>query len=445
MGAGSPRGLTDQQVLFPADLPNHGLTFWDIGRGLAVHCSLPAGASPPADWGPEAIVEHLRTIPDLVVGEPEETTVGGLPGVRVDLGTAPGASGCGGDGYVRFWKHSGNEGGLGVGARSQLHLVDVDGVTFAAEAWGEDPAAWWPLTQRVVDSIEFDRDGALVEGVGEAADGGARVVRVDVVDERTRDLTIESPSVGYVRVRLLLPEGFEEGAEGAWPTLYLLHGAWDDYTSWTRETDIEDIPELRDVLVVMPDAGQLGWYSDWTNGGAGGQPAWETFHMGELPQLIEANWGGGTDRVVAGLSMGGFGALSYAARHPGMFRAAATYSGVADTLGSDFEAEPLMWGDKGDGPAWEEHNPLSQAAALEGTQLYISYGNGSPGPLDPPEARVDDLESWIAPQNDRLVARLGELGIPATVDAYGAGTHTWPYWERALHESLPVLLGALKS
>jgi S-formylglutathione hydrolase FrmB len=42
------------------------------------------------------------------------------------------------------------------------------------------------------------------------------------------------------------------------------------------------------------------------------------------------------------------------------------------------------------------------------------------------------------------VARLEELGIPATVEAYGDGTHTWPYWERALHASLPVLLGGLR-
>ena len=39
--------------------------------------------------------------------------------------------------------------------------------------------------------------------------------------------------------------------------------------------------------------------------------------------------------------------------------------------------------------------------------------------------------------------RLEELGIPATVDADGPGTHTWPYFERELHKSLPLLLQAL--
>ncbi len=73
----------------------------------------------------------------------------------------------------------------------------------------------------------------------------------------------------------------------------------------------------------------------------------------------------------------------------------------------------------------------------------VSYGDGQPGPLDPAGTTPSDLERWIAPQNDRFVARLKELGISVTVDAYGPGTHDWPYWQRALHESLPMLLEAL--
>ena len=43
------------------------------------------------------------------------------------------------------------------------------------------------------------------------------------------------------------------------------------------------------------------------------------------------------------------------------------------------------------------------------------------------------------------MARLEELGIPATVDAYGPGTHAWAYWERGLHAAMPMLLEALGS
>ncbi len=53
-----------------------------------------------------------------------------------------------------------------------------------------------------------------------------------------------------------------------------------------------------------------------------------------------------------------------------------------------------------------------------------------------------DTEAWLFPQNEAFVARLEELAIPATVNV-GPGTHTWPYWERGLHEAMPMLLEAL--
>ena len=69
----------------------------------------------------------------------------------------------------------------------------------------------------------------------------------------------------------------------------------------------------------MPEAGQVGFYSDW-RARSGGPSRWETFHLTELRQLLERDWRAGNRRVVAGLSMGGLGAMAYAARHPGMFR-----------------------------------------------------------------------------------------------------------------------------
>jgi S-formylglutathione hydrolase FrmB len=136
------------------------------------------------------------------------------------------------------------------------------------------------------------------------------------------DLTVESPALGRTaKVRLLTPDGWEQRRSGdRWPVLYLLHGCCDTYESWTLQTDVEELAQLRDVLVVMPEAGPAGWYSDWWNHGAGGPPAWETFHTRELRRVLEHDYGAGQKRVIAGLSMGGFGALSYAARNPGMFR-----------------------------------------------------------------------------------------------------------------------------
>jgi S-formylglutathione hydrolase FrmB len=245
-------------------------------------------------------------------------------------------------------------------------------------------------------------------------------------------------------VRLLLPAGFDPEADAEWPVLYLLHGAIDDYTSWTRETDVEELTADLPLLVVMPEAGEWGFYSDWWNGGEGVPPMWETFHLTEVRELLERDWQAGDDRVVAGVSMGGLGAMSYAARHPELFQAAASFSGVLYPLTLPSDLPPDLWGSRTEqADVWEAHDPVLMADALEGIPLYVSYGNGEPGPLGAGGAGKDDPEPLIAEMNDAFVTRLAELGIPAAVDAYGPGRHTWPYFERGLHQAMPMLLEAL--
>ncbi|MFD0541098.1 alpha/beta hydrolase-fold protein [Actinomadura luteofluorescens] len=133
---------------------------------------------------------------------------------------------------------------------------------------------------------------------------------------------------GRRKVRLLLPPGWSRHAERTWPALWLLHGGVDDYTAWTRDTDVAELTAGTGVIVVMPDGGRCGNYSDWWNYGNGGPPRWETFHMTELRRILERDYRAGTRRVIAGNSMGGLGAMLYAARFPGAFaprrRSAAT-------------------------------------------------------------------------------------------------------------------------
>lgn len=288
----------------------------------------------------------------------------------------------------------------------------------------------------------------------------AQVVAEEQVAPRQIDLTISSPALGTeAKVRLLTPDGWEErDADDTWPVFYLLHGCCGDYTSWTGATDVEDIPELRDVLVVMPEAGVTGWYSDWWNYGEGGPPAWETFHLKEVRRILEADYGAGHRRVVAGLSMGGFGALSYAARNPGLFKAAASYSGVVDnrhTPGAAstilgfvrrYNLDPLaLWGDSGEqAEIWAAHNPVDLAKRLRNIPLYLSCGNGENGPLDPPGVS-GGIEVLLEKENLLLAQRLEQVGARHVVTHfYGPGTHAWAYWERELHLSLPMLLKALR-
>jgi diacylglycerol O-acyltransferase/trehalose O-mycolyltransferase len=286
---------------------------------------------------------------------------------------------------------------------------------------------------------------------------GAWVVSRQQLDDRLVELTVHSPAVGRdVGVRLLLPPDYQRQPARKWPTLYLLHGCCDGdtgYRSWTNLTDVEELSARTNVLIVMPEGGPAGFYSNWRTG-----PGWETFHLTELRRIVEREYRSGSRRAVAGLSMGGFGALSYAARNPGLFRAAASYSGVVHTTyqgprSTDLVqaivrgtgADPLaLWGDPvADAPMWAAHNPYDLARALRGVRVYVSSGNGQPGPLDPPGAGQDGLEQLLGEQSVAVADRLRAQGVSVRTDFYGPGRHAWPYWERALHRSFPMLVGAI--
>nr|WP_042186121.1 alpha/beta hydrolase family protein [Kibdelosporangium sp. MJ126-NF4]CEL17101.1 secreted protein [Kibdelosporangium sp. MJ126-NF4]CTQ91670.1 secreted protein [Kibdelosporangium sp. MJ126-NF4] len=298
----------------------------------------------------------------------------------------------------------------------------------------------------------------LISVPAAASTDGATVVREQQLSERLLELTVRSEAIGHdVGVRVLLPKDWRRSPHRHWPTLYLLHGCCDGnagYRSWTDKTDVEAFTANTNVLVVMPEAGAAGFYSDWLTG-----PAWETFHLKELRRLLERRYRSGHDRVVAGLSMGGFGALSYAARHPGFFKAAASYSGLIHTtfqgkVGTDAVTglvrqtggDPLaLWGDPDkQAHIWAAHNPYDLAGRLRGIPVYLATGNGEPGPLDPPGTGFDRSEQFLGLQTVAVAERLRAKHVRVITDFYGPGTHTWPYWQRELHRSFPLLLSALR-
>jgi diacylglycerol O-acyltransferase/trehalose O-mycolyltransferase len=307
---------------------------------------------------------------------------------------------------------------------------------------------------------------AALPGLGCGDDGRSRagtsgdmatVVDQTRVTSRILDLRVRSPALGKeAMVRLMTPVGWSSSRKSRrWPVLYLLHGCCDSYVSWTRSTDIEQLPQLRNVLVVMPEAGTVGFYSDWRGSGGKPGPAWETFHLGELRGLLERRFSAGPRRAIAGLSMGGLGAIAYAARHPGLFRAAASFSGLLHPLqdaglllglmSSHTPNSRAIWGDPNvNRAAWARHDPTELADRLPRIPLFVSAGDGRPRPLDDAAGRRDTIEATVLGESRAFVERLRQLNLPVHSDFYGPGTHTWPYWERELQRALPILLEDLK-
>lgn len=287
-----------------------------------------------------------------------------------------------------------------------------------------------------------------------AADG-AQITARKWLDERTVDLTVRSPAVGAdVPVRVLLPASYAEAPERERPVLYLLQGAHDDYTSWTRETDIEAFLAGQDVITVMPSSGATGIPTDWWNLGRR-SPDYETFQVDEVMALLRAEFHAGERRAVAGVSTGGYGALAFAARRPGTFAAAASYSGVLDTtaigmitvvnaiVARELQLPGLLWGDPLLQRAnWTAHNPYALAEKLKGTRLYVSQGSGIPSD-DYGNLQGAVLEGTLYAQARKFTSRLTALGVPAQPHLYAGGSHAWSSWQGEFKASWPTLAAGL--
>jgi S-formylglutathione hydrolase FrmB/predicted MFS family arabinose efflux permease len=290
-----------------------------------------------------------------------------------------------------------------------------------------------------------------------AGPGGLEVLSDVTRGERLREITVGSSALGRPASLLLLtPPGFSTTSPRRWPVLMLLHGADDGPSSWTREAALVERSGELDALVVLPEAGSVGFYTDWQHPDAtGSPPRWEGFHLDEIPQLLAARYRAGPTRVVAGVSMGGYGAIVYAAKRPGMFAAAASYSGllhitrrgmpafIAAMLLREREQRHALWGSpRRDRARWLANDPYHLAERLRGTALYLSCADGKPPPTDDVPPGSGMLERWVAPTTESLATRLAALGIPVTVSR-GHGAHEWPTWQRELELSWPFLLRAL--
>ena len=273
---------------------------------------------------------------------------------------------------------------------------------------------------------------------------------------RLREFFVYSPALGRtVGVRVLLPGRPSESA----PVLWLLHGSGDDFRSWTDFGDAEALTADSPHLVVMPDAGAASYsrhaVRSTRDTGRGTHVDghdevldWPAFHLDELSAFVADTFSVRTDRVdsaIAGLSMGGYGAMKYAALHPDRFAAAAAFSSPLDPA----SAVPLfdiialreggttksLFGDpKHDRAEWDANSPVALAANLRHTDLWFSAGSGSPDPDT--EDAVDLLETEVAAHGARFHTALGALGIPHVWHPRPTGIHSWALWRRELAEWL---------
>jgi S-formylglutathione hydrolase FrmB len=253
--------------------------------------------------------------------------------------------------------------------------------------------------------------------------GGIAVVAERRLDPRLTEWTLRTSALGgQTRVRVLVPAGYDTNRVRRYPVLYLLHGRNGSFSDWTRYGGVERATTRTPLIVVMPDGGAEATYTG----------RWTSYHTDQLVRWVDTRFrtiAARRGRSIAGLSMGGFGALSYAARTPQTYAAAASFSGALEL---------------------SSPKPIDLAPRLRSLALVeLRTGDGTPGPLDPRATKrgcgACVIERFLHPMNVRMHDRLRALHIRHVWDDYGPGTHDWPYWRRDLRQTLPDLMRALAS
>ena len=218
---------------------------------------------------------------------------------------------------------------------------------------------------------------------------------------------------------VILPEN---AGPGPFPVWYLLHGLSDNHTAWTRRTSLERYLGNLPLIVVMPDGGR-GFYTDSATEPAG---AFETFILRDLVGFVDRTFQTRAERegrVISGLSMGGFGAIKLASKHPEMFCAAASHSGALwrpsdldNYRGSELQRV------FGDDPAGGSDDIFTLAARLAGKKT--------------PALRIDcGTEDYLLAPNRVFHAHLEKLGIAHEYEEFPGG-HDWAYWDRRVQEAI---------
>lgn len=257
------------------------------------------------------------------------------------------------------------------------------------------------------------------------AEGTSSVVQ-DVVQERTFFSASLQRKMPY---DVVLPAGYATSKE-RYPVLYLLHGWQGDQTNWVKLTHLVEDASAYQLIIVTPRADN-SWYVNSAK--RPGERYADSIEV-DLPTEIDANFRTialPRARAIAGLSMGGYGALLLTMRHPAAFAFAASISGAFSAPSGIEGTLPALKPSIDDafGPAssrTRSDNNLDALIASDdpAAQPYLFIECGTHDPL---------LSS-----NRRVVAELSDRGMAYEYHEY-PGAHTWGFWDHALPQMLAVL------
>ena len=258
-------------------------------------------------------------------------------------------------------------------------------------------------------------------------------------------ISVYSPSMKKsLKAAITFPSSYQKG-QSRYPVVYLLHGGSGAYSDWyqkvTEKGIVNQLAEEHKVLIVTPGVGPASYYYD--------SPLldsvrYETYMIQELIPFIDKNYrtlAQKESRAITGLSMGGHGAITLAAKHPTLFIAAGSMSGVMniDTdlwkVGEDFRSlrkkgqieilGPINY----QGPLFNPYTAVGLVDQLKSQKVSLIIDCG-----------VDD---FLIETNRQMHSLLMEKKV-AHEYIERPGAHTWNYWTEALPVQFFFLSKSLK-
>lgn len=223
---------------------------------------------------------------------------------------------------------------------------------------------------------------------------------------------------------LVVPDSYIQTKQ-QYPVMYLLHGAFSDFTSWWLEIDsnLSRYADQYQMILVCPDGGWTSWYYDSP---VDSSMRYETYVVKELTGFVDSAYRTIPDikhRAITGLSMGGHGGLYLAFRHQDVYGACGSTSG-----GVDIRPFPTKWdiakrlGTFKDQPDnWEKNTVINMLSLAEGKPLKIIFDCG-----------VDD---FFYEANKKLHEQMVQRKIPHDYTERPGG-HTAEYWKNSLKYQL---------
>ncbi len=229
-------------------------------------------------------------------------------------------------------------------------------------------------------------------------------------------------------LNIILPHPPEAWSEPP-AVLYLLHGLSDDHTAWCRRTSIERYAEHYPLAIVMPEV-HKSFYCNMAHG----SNYWN-FVADELPQLIKRWFNLSSDwkkTFVAGLSMGGYGAMKLALDRPGQYSAAASLSGALD-IAAHIHDE------------WDEPHLRTFEAIFDSLEKVPGSGNDliaklqSLEKIPPTQFRLCvGTEDYLYPDSVTFRDAATQAGLHLSYEE-APGDHNWAFWDTHIQHLLDWL------